>query len=143
MNGKYVPSTQNETPALFNDGEFCYLSPYKGEVATKDEIKMSIERLKGNYTNMSPIFWAELQTQVVKCGFTGKRLFDAVDYVIANNPYKEIRIAEILNFGRGSKLYTYRQMEDIVYRDQISTDDFEMVELPDGRKMWKSKTGKY
>lgn len=104
---------------------------------------MAIDRLRGNYTAMPPIFWTELQAQVIKCGFTGERLMNAVDFVIQNNPYKEIRIAEIINFGRGATLYTYNQMSDIVYRDQITTNEFEMVELPDGRKLWKSKNGKY
>lgn len=128
---------------IFSNGEFTYLSPYTGTVVEDGDIITAFERLKGNYTAMPPMFWVELRSQIKKCGFTKQRLFDAVDYVIANNPYKDIRIAEIVNFGKGTTLYTYRQMEDIVYREGITTDDFEMVELPDGRKLWKSKTGKY
>lgn len=142
MKDECALNKQNTLPIL-KDGEFCYLSPYQGEPASKDDVKMAVERLKGNYTAMPPMFWAELQSQVIKCGFTAKRLMDAVDYVIQNNPYKDIRIAEIINFGRGVTLYTYRQMSDIVSRDGTTTDDFESVDLPDGRKLWKSKNGKY
>lgn len=119
------------------------MSPYTGKTAEDTDIKAAFARLHGNYPTMTPMFWTELRSQVIKCGFTKQRLFDAVDYVIQTNPYKEIRIAEVLNFGRGTKLYTYEQMCDIVWRDQITTNEFEMVNLPDGRRLWKSKNGKY
>ena len=142
MNDKSVPALQNKMP-IIADGEFCYLSPYQGETATKQQIDYAVERLKCNYSSMSPMFWAELQSQVVKCGFTAERLMDAVDNIIQTNPYKEIRIAEIINFGKGAKLYTYRQMQELIYRDGGTTDEFEIVNMPDGRNLWKSKTGKY
>ena len=141
-NGNSSLAVQGGLPTT-NDGEFTYLSPYKGKTVEDADIKAAFARLHGNYPTMAPMFWTELRSQVIKSGFTKQRLFDAVDYVIQTNPYKDIRIAEILNFGRGVKLYTYNQMCDIVYRDQITTNDFEMVELPDGRKLWKSKNGKY
>lgn len=142
MSDKSAPALQDKLP-IITDGEFCYLSPYQGERATKQQIDYAIERLKSNYPSMSPMFWAELQSQIVKCGFTAERLIDAVDCIVQTNPYKEIRIAEIIGFGKGAKLYTYSQMQDLINRDGGTTDDYEIVRMPEGRNLWKSKKGKY
>lgn len=143
MSGNCVPSMRNNLP-ITNDGEFTYLSEYVGEPVTKDEIAFAVSRLRGNFTAMADnnVFWTELQSQIVKCGFTGQRLLDAVDYVIQNNPYREIRIADIVNYGRGAKLYTYSQMSDICWKNQVTTDEFEIVRTANGN-FWKSKSGKF
>lgn len=129
---------------LSNSGEHYEISLYADAPATDEQIILCTERLRDNYPNQTAGFWAELQSQIEKVGMSGQQLADAVDNVLQNHHYATIRIADVVNFDKKRKLYSYQQMANLIAQHiGSSTDDFEIEEQPDGRKLWKARTGKF
>lgn len=127
----------NPHPVLAESGEHYEISIYNDEFATNEQIILCAERLRANFPKQTNVFWVELQNQIKKIGMSGKRLADAVDYVICNHKY-DLKIADVVLFDKKRKVYTYRQILEIINREGGSTNDFEITDLLDanGKKMW-------
>ena len=55
---------------------------------------------------MEKAFFDVLAERIIENDFTEKRLIDAVSHVIDNFHYKELNIADVIQFDRRVKLYT-------------------------------------
>lgn len=75
---------------------------------------------------------------------SGQRLADAVDYVIQNHKY-DLRIADLVQFNKSRKMYTYAQMVERINKNGGTTDDFEITDILDarGKQMWVAKSAKF
>ena len=127
----------NPHPVLADSGQHYEISVYNDELATNEQIILCAERLRANFTKQTNTFWAELQKKKKKMGLSGKRLADAVDYVICNHKY-DLKIADVVQFDKKRKVYTYRQIQEIINREGCTTDDFEITDILDanGKRMW-------
>ena len=85
----------------------CEVSLYKGCPATDAEISEEIGRLRRNYTQMKPEFFAELANELMADGWPAKRIRDAVNHVMRTKPGGFLSIADIFSFDRPMKLYNY------------------------------------
>jgi len=83
-------------------------------------------------------FFDVLYERLVKNGFTGQRLEDAVNNVLDNFRYKELNVADIVSYDKRVRLYTYTQICDEIANGRATTDDYERVER-DGKNYWVKK----
>ena len=91
------------------------------------DVEKAIARLTVAFPRMSPDFFVLLSEFVVKHEFTKERLSDAVNHVIANFQYKELNISDIIRFDRRMKIYTMREVADLVVDKQAKRDEFEAI----------------
>ena len=135
---------QENRPVLSAEGDCYELSLYQDAPATNEQIILCASRLRDNFPKQTAGFWAELQSQIKKVGMSGQRLADAVDYVIQNHKY-DLRIADLMQYNKNRKIYTYAQMVEQINKYGGTTDDFEMIDVLDGRgrKMWAAKSAKF
>lgn len=119
------------------NGELA-LSLYSDTCATPDEIAKSIKRLRAAFPKMGNGFFDVLYERLVKNGFTGQRLEDAVNHVIDSFQYKELNVADIVSYDKRVRLYTYTQICDEIANGRATTDDYERVER-DGKNYWVKK----
>ena len=120
----------NLHPVLAESGQHYEISVYDDELATNEQIILCAERLRANFPKQTNTFWVELQNQI-------KKLADAVDYVICDHKY-DLKIADVVQFDKKRKVYTYRQIQEIINREGCTTDDFEITDILDanGKRMW-------
>ncbi len=78
---------------------------------------------------MESSFFNVLAERIIANGFTGKRLKDAVNYILDNFKYKELVISDIIRFDKQVKLYTYNEVCYLVTKNQASFSDFEVREI--------------
>lgn len=78
---------------------------------------------------MGDSFFNVLTERIVANNFTGKRLKDAVNYILDNFQYKELVISDIIRFDKRVKLYTYNDVCNLVTKNQASFSDFEIKEI--------------
>ena len=119
------------------NGELA-LSLYSDTCATPDEIAKSIKRLRAAFPKMGNGFFDVLYERLVKNGFTGQRLEDAVNHVIDGFQYKELNVADVVSFDKRAKLHTYNQMCNEIANGQSVMDDFQRLEV-DGKNYWARK----
>lgn len=105
------------------------ISAYSGEIADTGKVLSDIKRLQVAFPRQSPEFFNILSERIIANGFTGERLEDAIDYVIDNFAYKELNISDVIRFDRKVKLYTYREVSDLVTAGKASFDDFKIREI--------------
>ncbi len=142
MNNNCLAIFEKENrPVLSAEGDCYELSLYQDAPATEEQIIICASRLRDNFPRQTAGFWAELQSQIKKMGFTGKRLADATDYVIQNHKY-DLRIADLVQFNKSRKIYTYAQMVEQINKNGGTTDDFEITDILDarGKRMWVAKS---
>ena len=119
------------------NGELA-LSLYSDTCATPDEIAKSIKRLRAAFPKMGNGFFDVLYERLVKNGFTGQRLEDAVNHVIDGFQYKELNVADVVSFDKRAKLHTYNQMCNEIANGQSVMDDFQRLQI-DGKNYWVRK----
>ena len=119
------------------NGELA-LSLYSDTCATPDEIAKSIKRLRAAFPKMGNGFFDVLYERLVKNGFTGQRLEDAVNHVIDSFQYKELNVADVVSFDKRAKLHTYNQMCNEIANGQAVMDEFQRLEV-DGKNYWVRK----
>lgn len=83
-------------------------------------------------------FFDVLYERLVKNGFTGQRLEDAVNHVIDSFQYKELNVADVVSFDKRAKLHTYNQMCNEIANGQAVMDEFQRLEV-DGKNYWVRK----
>jgi hypothetical protein len=119
------------------NGELA-LSLYSDTCATPDNIAKAIKRLRSAFPKMGNGFFDILYERLVKNGFTGQRLEDAVNHVIDGFQYKELNVADVVSFDKRAKLHTYNQMCNEVANGQSVMDDFQRLQI-DGKNYWAKK----
>ena len=129
-------TTGNKVQRSLN-GELA-LSLYSDTCATPDEIAKSIKRLRAAFPKMGNGFFDVLYERLVKNGFTGQRLEDAVNHVIDGFQYKELNVADVVSFDKRTKLHTYNQMCNEIANGQYVMDDYQRLEI-DGKNYWVRK----
>lgn len=85
----------------------CEVSLYKGKPATDAELSEEIGRLRRNYTQMKPEFFAELANELTADRWPAKRIKDAVNHVMRTKPGGFLSIADIFSYDKPMKLYNY------------------------------------
>lgn len=103
------------------DENKCEVSLYKGNPANDAQIGEEIGRLRRNYTQMKPDFFAELANELMADKWPAERIKDAVNHVIRTKPGGFISIADIFTFDKPMKLYTHKGYQWLV-NNQRATD---------------------
>lgn len=80
---------------------------YKGNPATAKEVAIQIDRLRRNYTQMRPDFFAALANELVADEWPAERIKDAVTHVLRTKNGGFISIADIFSFDKPMKLYNH------------------------------------
>lgn len=83
------------------------VTTYKGEPATDKQISEQIERLRKNYTQMRPDFFAMLVGELTKDRWPAQRISDAVTSVLRNKQGGFLSVADIFSYDKPMKLYNY------------------------------------
>ena len=83
------------------------VSLYKGKPATDAELSEEIGRLRRNYTQMKPEFFAELANELTADRWPAKRIKDAVSHVLRTKPGGFLSIADIFSYDKPMRLYNY------------------------------------
>lgn len=83
------------------------VSTYNGEPATDSEISTEIDRLRRNYTQMKPDFFAVLANELMMDKWPISRIKDAVNHVMRTKPGGFLSIADIFSYDKPMKLYNY------------------------------------
>jgi len=69
--------------------------------------------------------------------FTDQRLMDAINYVIDTCKYPTPKIADIISFNKGVKVFNHAQMSDYVAEHCIiSTDYFKCIKIEGKKPFW-------
>lgn len=89
-----------------NDMKF-EVTLYKESPATASEVAIQIDRLRRNYTQMKPDFFAALANELAADAWPADRIKDAVTHVLRTKPGGFIAIADIFSFDKPMKLYNY------------------------------------
>jgi hypothetical protein len=105
----------NDVVALLEDGRKIRqvsdikfeVTTYKGAPATNEQLAAQVERLRKNYTQMGPDFWATLIGELTNEKWPAARIADAVSHVLRVKPGGFLSIADIFSFDRPFKLYNY------------------------------------
>lgn len=83
------------------------VSLYKGNPATASEVAIQIDRLRRNYTQMKPDFFAALANELAADEWPIDRIKDAVTHVLRSKNGGFIAIADIFNYDKPMKLYNH------------------------------------
>ena len=89
-----------------SDMQFA-VTTYKGKPATNVELTTQIDRLRRNYTQMKPDFFAVLTNELVADEWTAERIKDAVTHVMRTKTGGFISIADVFSYDKPMKLYNY------------------------------------
>lgn len=127
---------------LNRTSEGVSVSVYKDQVATKEEIAEQVQMLSvafpNNTDNTTAGFYALLTMCMLNEGFTKQRAKDAVLNVIKHFKYKQFNIADIINFDKAVKIYTYQ--EYCKGCTQGIGEDFAFYGEVEGTKYWYRKS---
>ncbi len=93
---------------------------------------MQIQRLREVFKHNDDDFYKLLSSRVVVNNFTDKKLKDAVSNAIDTFPYKELNVADIINFDKKLKLYNYEEM----LRQNLGTKPFRIVRRTENGNLW-------
>lgn len=110
---------------LQKTNEGYQISLYKDNEATRDEIMTAMSRLSIAFPKMTKEFFVLLAEFIVKERFTGQRLSDAVNNLIATFQYKEINISDVIKFDKKLRIYTIAEVNDLVADKKANYEDFE------------------
>lgn len=114
------------------------LSIYKGEIASKEEIKTEVKKLIAAFPEVTNDFLIILIERLVENGFTKERVKDAIGHTIDTNPYKRPSIADIISFDRKIRLYTYNEVQAKCMPGYLAFEHFERIEIG-GKKRFIEK----
>lgn len=106
--GDNIVATMDDGRKIRQVNEYRFeVSLYKGQPATDAEMSEEIGRLRRNYTQMKPEFFAELANELVADRWPIKRIKDAVNHVMRTKPGGFLSIADIFAYDKPMKLYNY------------------------------------
>lgn len=83
------------------------VTTYKGRPASDAEIAEQIERLRRNYTQMAPDFWATLIGELETDKWPAKRIADAVSHTLRVKTGGFLSVADIMSYDKPMRLYTH------------------------------------
>ena len=83
------------------------VTTYKGAPATAAEITSQIDRLRRNYTQMKPDFFAVLTNELAVDEWPIERIKDAVTHVLRTKTGGFISIADIFSYDKPMRLYNH------------------------------------
>lgn len=101
----------------------CEVTTYKGEPATDSEIRMQIERLRRNYTQMKPDFFAVLANELMSEQWTAERIKDAVTHILRTKTGGWLTVADIFSYDRPFKLYTHSGYQWLINNNRAKDVD--------------------
>lgn len=112
------------------------ISIYKDVAIDQATFAHGIKDLKLAFPKLKPGWYDLLKRQVKEKGFTNKRFYDAVNYVIGNCIYPEPTIAQILRYDRIVKSFTYNEILELNNKNPGSMENY--IRLQSGK--WVKKT---
>ena len=77
---------------------------------------------------MEDKFFDLLASRIIDNDFTEKRFRDAINYVLDNYDYPELKISQIIKFDKRAKLYTYEEACALIPKGYLLSD-FEKREI--------------
>ena len=99
------------------------VTTYKGKPASDAEIGEQIERLRKNYTQMGPEFFATLIGELTNDKWPAARIADAVSHVLRTKPGGFLSIADIFNYDKPMKLYNHSGYMWLINNNRATDDD--------------------
>ncbi len=101
------------------------ISLYVDNPPTREEVVAAVGRLSVAFPRMNKEFFVLMTEFIAKHRFTAKQLSDAVDHLIANFPYKELNIADVLKFDKCEKLYSHAEFYEMITSGKAVHEDYE------------------
>ncbi len=116
-------------PITKNSEGQAEVSLYQDKEASANDVAVAMSRLKASFPKMGGEFFNILAERILIRSFSSKRLQDAVNNVIDNFKFKELNVADVVNFDKKVKLYTYNEVLYLINRGLASFEDFETREI--------------
>ena len=97
---------------VYTSNNHKQLSLFNDRLASEDDLREAVQKLSAAFPvpaaeqKSAAMFFAVLVERLRDNKFTGERLRAAVNHVIDNFRYKQINIADVVNFDRAARLYT-------------------------------------
>jgi hypothetical protein len=108
---------------------------YDQQPAKPEAILQQVARLKVAFPNNNdPLFYTILTEELVESGMSEQQLKDAIRNVIRHNQYKSFSIADIFNFDKRVKFYTWSEVRQLA-------GEFPSPKFP--RMKFKCERGEY
>ena len=135
------------SPAIVCDDKGRFrISLYTDRYASTDDLKPLVAKLDAAFCNQFNSdqdrmrFFGLLIQRMIDNGFTVQRATDAVNYVIDNcRTYKQINIADVIQFDHTAECLTYRQMcNRAMAGDESVWNEYERV-VQNGNVFYKPK----
>jgi hypothetical protein len=101
---------------------------YEDDIATINTIAKEVVKLKKSFPQMEQGAIEILTERLLANGFTEQRLKDAIADVIDNFKYKIPNIADIIQFDKRVKLYTYNEAYMEIEKGAAVWEDFRIIE---------------
>lgn len=116
------------------------VSVYQDAIATDKEIAGAMQMLSIAFPvdgDRAGGFYLLLAKRIKANGFTGRRLADAVAWLLDNRKYKTITIADVIGYDKRQELLTYS--ECLFRLAKRGTWNFEFVGEIEGKRYWREK----
>ncbi len=117
----FLQPLQTELPTHKNDKE---ISVYFGETVKPEVIAGETAKILVSFPSLDKLFFTVLTERLIKNNFTEQRLKDAVGYLLDNFHYQKPTIADIINFDKKIKLYSYHDVVFIITKNEARFEDF-------------------
>ena len=108
-----LPSLPGNSLRINDNGDIS-LSVYKGELTNTEIVKQS-KKIKDAFPSLPGGFFNVFVDRLKENNFTDQRLKDAVSNVIDTCVYPTPTIANFISFDKLIKIYTHKQVCDMVY----------------------------
>lgn len=109
-----------------------------GQPPDKDFVGNEMKRLKAAFKQLDAQYFVVLMERIKDKKMTCDQLHDAISKVIDNCIYPIPGMAEILSFDHRVKIYTHKQVVNILLPQGYTFDDLEQVNL-EGTLYWIEK----
>ena len=123
----------------------CEVTLYKGKPASDAQISEEIGRLRRNYTQMKPDFFAQLANELMAERWPAERIKDAVNHVIRTKPGGFLSIADVYSYDKPMRLYNYSGYCWLIHNNRATDvdscgekSDFGKITI-DGKVFWYLK----
>ena len=130
------PDIRKDDASIKKDEGGKYVSLYKDEIATVDDVKVALAKLASAFKLEKP-FLSMLAEALIRNSFTRKRLSDAVNSLIDAHTYPSFTIADVIRFDKKMKLYSHADVCNLI-PSGYTFEDFEHVWI-NGKLYWKKK----
>lgn len=129
----------NQTALAIRKDKECYLSPYSDRKASPQEVAVCLAKLKYVFPRNGDGFFNVLAERVTAKRMSVRQLNDAVNHVIDNNQYGELRVSDIVGFDQRIKLYGYNEATALIGKEIESTADLRRIEIG-GKNYWAKRS---